>query len=130
MKTFISACSCALLLSACASQSGDSIEAQNPAQGAGIPLPPQVKLPISADKWTLWQCQDGSRLETRLSADGRQLQLRYQGREAQLQQAASARPAIFENTHLAFFSDGKTAAVGHPHSSTVLSSGCRLGELK
>lgn len=122
---FLTACT-ALLLSACASQAPNSVSADNspttsqhsPASAA---LPSAVKLPANAT----WRCTDGSELQTRLS--GNNLQLRYQGRDYQLSQAPSARPAIYENAQIAFFSDGQSAAVGNPQSANVLSSGCRLG---
>lgn len=129
MKTPFFAFCVLLLLSACASQAPIPKETtpDNTATTTTA-LPPPVSLPITADKWHTWHCREGSRIETRLSANAQQLQLRYQGQEHTLKQSPSARPAIYENATLAFFSDGKSAAIGIPQSATLYASACQLGE--
>lgn len=118
---------CALMVSACSTQTPVQTSAPIETIRNTATLPPQIKLPFGADKWRVWQCRTGSRFETRLSANAQQLHLRYQGREYLLNQIPSARPAIYESSHLAFFSDGETAAIGIPQSATLYESACRLG---
>ncbi len=112
-----------ILLTACSKNTGQPM---NHSTSIDIPAVKHIALPISAQKWTTWRCEDNSTLQTRYqNSERKQLKIRYQGQEQLLQRQPSSFPAVYENKNLSFFSDGKSAVIGQPRSAIVYQAGCR-----
>ncbi len=89
--------------------------------------PSAVRLPLAHNRWTIWRCKDGSKLETRFKGHGeRLLELKYQGSRHVLIDRSTDRLAIYQDNRIAFFSDGKSATIGQPESDLIYNTGCRI----
>ncbi|UJF24705.1 MliC family protein [Suttonella sp. R2A3] len=114
----------AALLAACSSAPQPSRIAQVSDQAAIAQLP-SVNLPISASKWSQWQCPRGETLRTRYQdSNAQQLIVVHQQREYVLKRQASTNPIIYSDGQTGFYSNGYYAALGKAYSDEVRVGGC------
>lgn len=86
---------------------------------------PSANLPISHQHPTQWHCAPNLNIQTQyLDPQKTQLSLNYQGKTHLLSQRPSRLPAIYENSQIAFYSDGESAVIAKPLSDLVYHGGC------
>ena len=83
----------------------------------------QLDLPIT-NQWDNWHCNEGDLTVRYADSSKARLQVRYAGGEQTLEARPGHNPATFENSQLAFHSDGKQAVLARPASADILMSGC------
>lgn len=86
--------------------------------------PSHPALPITT-RWHTWQCREDKIAVRYQDKTQKTLLMRRNGHEHTLQYRPSSDPVIYENRHIAFFSNGKTAIIALPAGSEIFLSGCR-----